>query len=93
MRSIRICLTISPRYIPLVIFSYLFGDEGIGPVRAEKCSLRMPVALQALSAVVKETQYREQGEVGEVGLRASWEPRAASHIPLHGMSLYCKHRL
>lgn len=27
MRSIRICLTISPRYIPLVIFSYLFGEE------------------------------------------------------------------
>lgn len=28
MRSIRICLTISPRYIPLVIFSYLFGEGG-----------------------------------------------------------------
>lgn len=27
VRSIRIRLTISPRYIPLVIFSYLFGEE------------------------------------------------------------------
>jgi hypothetical protein len=31
VRSIRIRLTISPRYIPLVIFSYLFGERWIRP--------------------------------------------------------------
>lgn len=43
MRSIRICLTISPRYIPLVIFSYLFGGEGRRPMRAERWFLRTQV--------------------------------------------------
>lgn len=42
MRSIRILLTISPRYIPLVIFSYLFGEEGIRLARAEKWFLQGP---------------------------------------------------
>lgn len=27
VKSMRICRTISPRYMPLVIFSYLFGEE------------------------------------------------------------------
>lgn len=43
VRSIRICLTISPRYIPLVIFSYLFGEEGIRLMRTEERFLRTQV--------------------------------------------------
>lgn len=70
VRSIRICLTISPRYIPLVIFSYLFGEEGITLMRTEKWFLRTQVwvwrachmvqsGLGELFLELSDTYYRE----------------------------------
>lgn len=107
VRSIRIRLTISPRYIPLVIFSYLFGEEGKRRVGEGRKVLsedaRLGVESKPLAPEVhgsqwagrlvlrlSKKQYRQQGAVRGVDLRATWDPSPASCIPSCGMRLYCK---